>query len=477
MTKKLLTALLAAALMLPLCACSDSSSVPNVTSAPDLIGSQDTIITAVSDESPATVTEPVGTAEESGFGELSDPNTEAYEIDNRAYLPKADTEMQLDYDDIFMFTSKKKAVPFEKIGGKWLTDFVNGYNGISIEEYALYNTETDSYERIAYPENFPKWIYGSNSAIIMQDRYYYEWNVYDDAERLIRIDAGQNKLDILRTVTDDSTGGVGTSFVKLDEDRFLICYQRIAPPDDIYDLYNVVEVCDVDGNYTEILCEGRIKAYYPKEQDVPAFYEKPATDSVGYHNAAYSVYNGEIYALSHQRINDESKWTLRRFNDKGEELGRIRLNNFGYLSYLSSVNKFCVIGDYLLASDDYYSNCYIIKINGGDDRVILKFNHWYPGIGFSNDSSCCEFNDKYFAVQITTHSQDSLNTYVFDPSSGKTALVKAGLHKEVNLQTQMEYFHTTPSGELVIAITDYADIADADRTYLSLDFGALMESN
>lgn len=445
-----------------------------------------TVFTTVSEESPAPATESVDAAEEPGFGELSDPNKDAYSDDVRIYLPEVTNKIHIDSDEIKSFTPDEKISPIAHAGGTWISYIYGGYNGIRIEEYALYDDEANALTQITYPKDFPSWNYGSNSELVMQDRYFYEWKSYaDNALRLTRIDAGDKKIEVLRTTTDDGISPSGVSFAKLDEERFLMYYQYRAPEGDIYDYYNVLEVCDVDGNYTEILREGRIDAYFAKEEEekedetkgddaqLSTLNEKRASsDSVGYYNTAYAVKDGEIYALAHQTISEESKWTLRRFSDTGEELGRIPLNNFGYISDMAFVESFAIIGDYFMASDNYYGNCYICKINGGDDRIIFKCEGEHNGVRKTSNFFSCAYNDKYFAINVLEKSQSVAQNYIFNPASGETALLTFDLSKELNTISYHSSFLFLDSGELCSAY--YENQNFGEKTYYVINLDSVM---
>ena len=445
-----------------------------------------TVFTTVSDESPTPATESVDAAEEPGFGELSDPNKDAYSDDVRIYLPEVTNKIHIDGDEIKSFTPDEKISPIAHAGGVWISYIYGGYNGIRIEEYALYDDEANALTQITYPKDFPSWNYGSNSELVMQDRYFYEWKSYaDNALRLTRIDAKDKKIEVLRTTTDYGLSPSGVSFANLDEERFLMYYQYRAPEGDIYDYYNVLEVCDIDGNYTEILREGRIDAYFAKEEEekedetkgddaqLSTLNEKRASsDSVGYYNTAYAVKDGEIYALAHQTISEESKWTLRRFSDTGEELGRIPLNNFGYISDIGFAESFAIIGDYFIASDNYYGNCYICKINGGDDRIIFKCEGEHNGVRKTSNFFSCAYNDQYFAIRVLEKEQSVSQNYIFDPASGEAALLTFDLSKELNTISYHSSFFFIDKGELCSAYYENQDFGE--KTYYVINLDSVM---
>lgn len=431
----------------------------------------------------------VSTTDETGedlpvspFGNLSDPNKDAYSDDVRMYIPEVTKEKHIDSDEIKSFTPDEKISPVAHASGTWISYIYGGYNGIRIEEYALYDDEANALTQITYPKDFPKWNYGSNSELVMQDRYFYEWKSYaDNALRLTRIDVRDKKIEVLRTTIDDGISPSGVSFAKLDEERFLMYYQYYAPEGDVYDYYNVLEVCDVDGNYTEILREGRIDAYFAKEEDetegggaqqFSPNEKKASSDSVGYYNTAYAVKDGEIYALAHQTISEESKWTLRRFSNTGEELGRIPLNNFGYISDMAFVESFAIIGDYFLVSDNYYGNCYICKINGGDDRIIFKCEGEHNGVRKTSNFFYCAYNDKYFAIRVLEKKQSVAQNYIFDPASGETTLLTFDLNKEFDTISYSSKFIFIDKGELCSAYYENQDFGE--QTYYIIDLDSVM---
>ncbi len=418
----------------------------------------------------------------SPFGALSDPNKDAYSDDVRKYLPEVTNKIHIGGDEIKSFTPDEKISPIAHAAGAWISYIKGGYNGIRIEEYALYDDEANALTQITYPEDFLSWNYGSKSELVMQGRYFYEWRSYaDNARRLTRIDAEDKKIEVLRTTTDTSISPSGVSFAKLDEDRFLMYYQYRAPDGDVYDYYNVLEICDIDGNYTEILREGRLKAYFAKEEDeaegdgpqqaIPDE-ARVSSDSVGYYNTAYAVKDGEIYALAHETVSEESKWTLRRFSLTGEELGRIPLNNFGYLSDMALAETFAVIGDYFLVSDNYYGNCYICKINGGDDRIIFKCEGTHNGVRKVSYFFACAYNDKYFAITALGKKQSVAQNYIFNPASGETTLITFDLSKELDTIYCHSSFYFTDTGELCSAY--YENQILGEKTCYVIDVDSVM---
>ncbi len=398
------------------------------------------------------------------------------------YVPQATKQIHLSGDEIKSFMPDDQITPLTRVGGKWIAYIYSKYKVSDTEDKAIYIDESEELLNIDHPADYPKWNFGSKSKLVMQDRYYYEWkSYYDYTNKLTRIDVNENKLEIVRTSADDAITAVGVSFAVLDQDRFLMYYQYRAPEGDVYDYYNVLEVCDIDGNYTEILREGRISAYFAKEEDEPendspqpSFMDEKleSSDSVGYHNTAYAVKDGEIYALAHQTVSEESKWTLRRFSDTGEELGRIPLNNFGYLSDMESAESFAVIGDYFLVSDNYYGNCYICKINGGDDRIIFRCEGRHNNVRNKYNFFSCAYNDKYFAIRVLDKEQSAAQNYIFDPASGETTLLTFDLNKELDTVSYSSRFIFVDKGELCSAY--YENQNFDEQIYYIIDLDSVM---
>ena len=415
------------------------------------------------------------------FGKLSDPNTAAYLSETMMIMPDVSHEIQITNDKISAFTPHN-TTPIFRLSDKW----VSSGSRIDPQSMELYDQNTGTITTLEYPNDFPQWVTSSHSKLTMQNRYYYELKAYeDDTLKLTRIDVQEEKLEVLRVAEDESFSLVGAIFSKLDEDRFLMYYQHRAPEGDVYDYYNVLEVCDIDGNYTEILREGRINAYFAKEEDETegdgAQHSSPdekraSSDSVGYYNTAYAVKDGEIYALAHQTISEESKWTLRRFSDTGEELGRIPLNNFGYLEHLSYLDTFSIIGDYMLAGNSINKCFYLIKINNGDDRVIIK-SELQSENKRSDEILFGDYCDSFFVFRLHKKGASETPLFVFNPENGEMTKLTFNVNEKIEPYDSILYMRFIYNGDFSCAYRYYPNPDDKYATeaiYYVIDLDSVM---
>lgn len=360
----------------------------------------------------------------------TDPHTEAYDEKVTLLLPEASKTVRIDSEKIgTVYTDKTNLL--EKIGKVWYS-WSDGYNSVP----ELYDDKADKLIDLDFPENFPGWYAGSGLTVTLADRYVYEWLGYNDnTVKLTRVDTKEHKLEVIRSVPSSDSFIAFINLSKIDDEKFLSFYRYSAPDEDLYDIYSVCEIYDIDGNYREILREGL--KYDP---DTDRFSE-------GYFYDAFTAKDGEIYSLGKEIIGGEPKWSLKRFSDNGEALETVMLNNFGYMAGTESVEAFNIAGDYLVTRDDARTTCYVYKINGGSDAVVVKGikNLYYTAtdnliiVAVSADEegnalSYCDFN------VINAESGETVE-YTFDLDDGLDSkdLRKILVTADGNLQFTFDY--------------------------------------
>lgn len=285
----------------------------------------------------------------------TDPNIEAYDEKVKLFLPSASKTVHINSEKIGTVYTEKTAL-LQKIGEVWYS-WSYGYNTVP----ELYDEVADEIIDLDSPKDFPNWYVGSGSTVTLADRYVYEWLGYDDGTiKLTRVDAKENKLEVIRSVPNSNSFSAFINLCKIDDERFLSFYRYGAPAGDAYDSYSVCEIYDTAGNYSEILREG---LKYNSSSD---------TDSKGFFYDALTAKDGEIYALGKEILKNEPKWSLIHFSDKGELIETITLNNFGYMAGKESVEAFDIVGDYFVTRDDFRTTCYVYKVNDGNDMVVVK---------------------------------------------------------------------------------------------------------
>ncbi len=167
---------------------------------------------------------------------------------------------------------------------------------------------------VKYPEGLAKWSVGSGSRVVMDNRYYYQWNSHNDAfglgaahaMKLTRIDLVTGEM----TVFDEMELITALIYLyKLDDTHFLSCYSLPVESDKgaQYASVNVATVYGTDGSKKEI-----IREVY---EDDPEW-----TDSVGRLIECFAVKDGEIYGFGRRRIDSQNVFNLYHYNREGELL-------------------------------------------------------------------------------------------------------------------------------------------------------------
>lgn len=352
------------------------------------------------------------------LGQNNDPNAYAYDDEVTLFLPEIDLDetIHINSDQVEKISIKKTGLMY-KVGGLWCANS----RGDGNTKPELYDATADEIIELTFPENFPDWVVGSGSTLVLEDRYLIQWLVYDDLTiKLTKIDTKAKTLEVLREESSEDL----PRFIYLNEigdESFLSFYMYRAPEGDEFDLYSVCEIYDINGNYTEIVREG---------------FKRDEYRSTGFFYDAFAYKNGEIYGLGKEIVRGEVRWSLRRFTNEGELTESICLNNFSYMLGTANVENFDIVGDYIVTRDDWGTTCYVYK----HDQLVMK--------GVDN-MEYVVVDDMIVCAILKDENGDSLENgliYVIDTQNDEIEKFSYSLDEGIN--SEMLTFRQTGNGDV-----------------------------
>lgn len=233
------------------------------------------------------------------------------------------------------------------------------------DEFMLTESATGQRERLTYPEGFPNWLVGSGDAVVLQNRYFYEWKSY--ATPL----SSETEFDVKLTKVDGETGRVeiadeviqNSPFVnmcKINDTKFLSYTVTRAPSEETeYAVISSAFIYDVNGNKKEILRE-------KYENDVSW------TNSRGILIEKFAVSDGQIYGFGRQRISGEYQFFLYRYDESGTLLQKEHLKGFEKIIGSEQPLELFLKDDYIVFRTYETLSNYICKRTDAGTELIAK---------------------------------------------------------------------------------------------------------
>lgn len=251
-----------------------------------------------------------------------------------------------------------------------ISDNYYGYKAIendnSIkEEYVLINSNNYRQTSLNYQSGTKEWRVGSGSAIVMNNRYHYEWKSFTDEfsgnslhdVRLIRTDGQNGNVEICDEIKQSSPF---IYLCKIDDEHFLsysLCQADSERTD--YAVISSASVYSITGEKKEIINER-----YENDESW--------SNSEGVLIEQFAINNGEIYGYGRRLIDSEYNHFLYHYDSNGKIEEEIIIEGFENIIGSEQPLDFWYSGNYISFRTYESLSNYICKINDGHIELIMK---------------------------------------------------------------------------------------------------------
>lgn len=233
------------------------------------------------------------------------------------------------------------------------------------DEYMLVDFGNHTKKSLNYQAGTKEWTVGSGSAIVMKNRYHYEWKSYTlemsgdvlHDVRLIKTDGQTGNVEIIDKVKQSSPF---VYLCKINDDCFLSFSSYKADSNRTeYAVISSASIYNINGEKKEIINE--------KYENNESW-----SNSDGVLIEHFTVNNGEIYGYGRRLINNEYKHFLYHYDLNGKLLNEKVLVGFENIIGSEQPIDFIYIGDYIAFRTYESVSNYICKINGEHVDLIMK---------------------------------------------------------------------------------------------------------
>ena len=233
------------------------------------------------------------------------------------------------------------------------------------EEYCLTNQNTNVQTPLNYQSNTKDWVVSSDSKIVMQNRYLYEWKSYTQQitdetihdVKLIRVDGKTGDVKIIDEIKQSSPF---VYMCKINDKQFLSYSISKAPSDKTgYSVISAASIYDIDGKKQNIICEK-----YENDESW--------SDSNGTLIEQFAVNNGEIYGYGRRLINNQYKHFLYHYGLDGQLIDKEVLNGFENIIGSEQPIEFSYLGNYISFRTYESVSNYICKKDENGIKLIMK---------------------------------------------------------------------------------------------------------
>ena len=245
-----------------------------------------------------------------------------------------------------------------------------GYKSINkgseiFEEYCLTDQKTNVETPLKYQANTKDWVVSSDSKIVMQNRYLYEWKSYTQQitdetihdVKLIRVDGKTGEVKIIDEIKQSSPF---VYMCKINDKQFLSYSISKAPSDKTgYSVISAASIYDIEGNKQNIICEK-----YENDESW--------SDSQGTLIEQFAVNNGEIYGYGRRLINNQYKHFLYHYGLDGQLIDKEVLNGFENIIGSEQPIEFSYLGNYISFRTYESVSNYICKKDKNGIKLIMK---------------------------------------------------------------------------------------------------------
>ena len=245
-----------------------------------------------------------------------------------------------------------------------------GYKSVNtggeiFEEYCLTDQKTNVETPLKYQANTKDWVVSSDSKIVMQNRYLYEWKSYTQQIsdetihdiKLIRVDGKTGEVKIIDEIKQSSPF---VYMCKINDKQFLSYSISKAPSDKTgYSVISAASIYDIEGKKQNIICEK-----YENDESW--------SDSQGTLIEQFAVNNGEIYGYGRRLINNKYKHFLYHYGLDGQLIDKEVLNGFENIIGSEQPIEFSYLGNYIIFRTYESVSNYICKKDENGIKLIMK---------------------------------------------------------------------------------------------------------
>ncbi len=218
---------------------------------------------------------------------------------------------------------------------------------------------------LSYPVGFPNWTVASGCAVVMDDRFLYEWKSYSSefAEdslqdvKLTRIDGMTGAVEVVDEVLQNSPFAY---LCKIDETRFLsYTVLREASEQAEYATATTAYLYDTNGEKTQI-----IREVYENEEGW--------LDSKGILIERFAVHDGNIIGFGRRNEDGNYRFYLYHYDFNGRLLQTVPLQGMENILGTEQPVEFYQMGNYLALRTFETLSTYICSLNDGKLSYVTK---------------------------------------------------------------------------------------------------------
>lgn len=332
------------------------------------------------------------------------------------------------------------------------------------EQYYVYDAEKDTYylqsinsrklTKITYSDKTDKWIVGSGSALVEQNRYYYRWLTVEDSEpeavRLVMLDGKTGKESIVDTAVQASPF---IYLCKIDEERFLSFTQtgvfnendkEKKSPDCFV---SCATLYTVNGDKKEIIRE--------------TYQNTDEKNSSGIALDFFAYDGGKLFATAHNLTDGNYKHYLNSYSLDGELIEQRELKGLDELIGREGLIDFSVKGEYLAFTTFESMNNYICKIGENGVEIIMKSDR-------SHNAYSAFGNTFVMSKKDTAASEKGKNTLFFlNTKTGKTKAATVSTEFDLPCLNECKVLS---DGSMLLTYTETYDSGKAKQYIIDQSF-------
>lgn len=232
-------------------------------------------------------------------------------------------------------------------------------------EYLLADSNSNIQKSLNYQTGTKEWVVGSGSAIVMGNRYCYEWLSYtpemsDDQlqdVRLIRTDGQTGNVEVIDEVKQSSPF---IYLYKIDKEHFLsFSLTQASSKKTDYAVISSASIYSITGEKKKIINER-----YENNENW--------SNSEGVLIEQFAINNGEIYGYGRKQINKEYKHFLYHYDVNGKLINEELLDGFENIIGSEQPIEFIYSGDYIAFKTFESMSNYICKKSDKGIELIMK---------------------------------------------------------------------------------------------------------
>ena len=278
-------------------------------------------------------------------------------------LPIADRHLSQDIKGLFSECRLDNFTILESLGKQYYGFRLS--SGDEPDKYGFYEPQTNKFIEKKSVENEDGWV-GTDSTVILDNRYYYEWRSYytdEDAEnRLYTVRLLQTDIQTKETKTIEKKES-GTPLIyqcKINEDEFLtysITQSESEKTD--YAVISSAWIYNINGEKKEIIHER-----YENDDKW--------NNSEGILIERFFVSDGEIYGLGRKNISGKYKFFLYHYDKNGELIYEKIIQNFENIIGSEQFQELFVVNNYYVFRTYETLTTYICKITNESADLVMK---------------------------------------------------------------------------------------------------------